>query len=356
MVAGPLEHENQSDEISLYEIVDFFVSNLTTIVFFIILSAVIGLVISIALPVKYEASAQIQTTHVAILNVDPISRILDIKSSPVEAKEVLAEKLKSPTYFDQSTIQACELNKSDNPELTLSKSLNSSITRNSNFVSIRFQAASPSSAKACLESVLRNVVANQSKIAAPLIDNIQVALKTLNEQLQAAQTVQQQLLKQNIEKLNIARAKLESDQKFVDQFSKEALSFKFDDPQFSASALLLSTLITKQNDIKELEIEINKMQMEVDSKTTSKDNEVLELLKQVNDVKNALTAPQTKPASFATPIYAPNERVEPKRSIIVVVSVLVGFMLSIVFLLGRRAWRHLEAQRAAKRHHGVTPL
>jgi len=304
------------------------------------------------LPVKYEASAVIEPAKVANATFNAETKALVFTSSPFESKEILAEKLKPPTYFNDITVSSCGLENETNPVAKLAKELNSSIARNSNFVAVSFKASSPQLAKDCLEGTLLNIISNQDIIAASLIDKLEISMRTINAQLESTKTEQKQLPIFNREKLAIAKAKLEANLNFVDQFSKDALTFKFDNPQFSASAsaLLLNTLVKKQNDIKELELEINRLQFEVDTNITSKDSEVLQLSQQLQDYQNALTPPLTKSASFALPIYVPDQKVEPKRSIIMLVSVFAGFALSVMFLLGRKALRHMQAQRLARLH------
>jgi LPS O-antigen subunit length determinant protein (WzzB/FepE family) len=336
-----VDTETSEDEISIVDIYDFFATNLLTIVIWVVVAIGAGAVVAFSLPVKFEASAVIEPARVGSTSL----RNKEIGSEFVESKEILAEKLKSPTYFDDKTISDCGFEGEINSRLALTTAMSSSIARNSNFVSINFKAASPELATICLEAILENIVEQQNKLAAPLIERLNIAFQTLNQQFNAAKTEQKQLSTYNREKLAVAQTKLAANQAFVDQFSKDALSFKFDNTQFSASALLLNTLISKQNDIKQLELEINRLQFEVNGNITTKDNEVLELGKQLNDLKNAMNEPLTRKASFATPIYAPDQKVEPKRSIIMLVSVFAGFALSVMFLLGRKALRHVQAQR-----------
>jgi LPS O-antigen subunit length determinant protein (WzzB/FepE family) len=342
-----VDTETSEDEISIVDIYDFFATNLVTIVIWVVVAIGVGAVVAFSLPVKFEASAVIEPAKVANSIFNPENKTLVFTSSPVESKEILAEKLKLPTYFNDKTVMSCGLENETNPQAKLAKDLNSSIARNSNFVAISFKANSPQLAKDCLEGTLLNIVSNQDLIATSLKDKLEIGMRTVNAQLESAKAEQKQLPIFNREKLTNAKAKLEADQKFVEQFSKDALTFKFDNPQFSASALLLNTLVTKQNDIKQQVLEINRLQFEVDTNITSKDSEVLQLSQQLQDYQNALTPPLTKPASFATPIYAPDQKVEPKRSIIMLVSVFAGFALSVMFLLGRKALRHVQAQRLA---------
>jgi LPS O-antigen subunit length determinant protein (WzzB/FepE family) len=335
------------DEISLIDIYEFFAENFKTIVLSGLGALIIGTVVAFMLPVKYEAKGAIEPAQIATIITDPLTKALEFKSTPVESIAVLAEKLKSPTYFSSPTLEACELPNKLVGASDLANSLNVQIERNSSFVSIKYRTTGPELAQACLQATLEDVIRQQQKLMEPAVDNLNVLFKTLTDQLVTAKNDQKQLLLQNKEKLKVAVQKRLSDQNFVDQFSKEVLSFKFDNNQFSASALLLNTLISKQNDIRQLDIEINRLQFEVDNKITIRDNELLELNKRLNETRNALAAPSTRTASFATPIYAPDQKVEPKRSIIMLVSVFAGFALSVMFLLGRKALRHVQAQRLA---------
>ncbi len=117
---------------------------------------------------------------------------------------------------------------------------------------ISFKGFSKDIAINCLYAVLIDIKRNQAMLALPYIDNLEMVFRTINDQLKTAKTEQKQLLVQNKELLEVTRKKLNAAQSFVDQFSKEALFFKFDDTQFSASALLVSTILSKKNEIKDL--------------------------------------------------------------------------------------------------------
>jgi LPS O-antigen subunit length determinant protein (WzzB/FepE family) len=332
---------SSTNQISIFDIYEFFLKNLKTIALWVIAAVCIGAIVAFSLPVKYEASAAIDTARVGVI-ASLTNQNTDFEL--VEPKELLAEKLKLPTYYSENTIKSCGFADETNPRLALTKEISSSIARNSNFVTVNFQAETPALATACLDTVLANIISQQNKLAAPKIERLKIALQTLTQQFDNAKTEQKQLLTYNREKLAVANTKLEANQAFVDQFSKDALSFKFDNQQFSASALLLNTLVSKQNDIKQLELDISRLQFEVNGSITAKDNEVLELSKKLDDLKNAMKEPLTKQASFATPVYAPDQKVEPKRAIIMIFSLFAGFALSIIFLLGRSALRHAKAQ------------
>lgn len=177
---------------------------------------------------------------------------------------------------------------------------------------------------------------------------MEVALANAELELQANITERDQQRIKNREKLKVAKMKLVAAQNFVQKFSQEELQFKFDDPQFSASALLLSTLMGKQNEIKDLEIQISALEMEVAANLTDKDQRVRALTNQVTEMKNALLPPATKHATFASPVYAPNVKVEPKRSIVVLLGLITGSFMCLLFLVGVRIRNNLHKQIAEK--------
>jgi hypothetical protein len=124
-------------------------------------------------------------------------------------------------------IKSCGLEKESKPEETLVKELNSSIARNSNFVSISFKAESPQLAKECLEVTLQNIISNQNIIATRLIENPEVGMRTINDQLVSAKTEQKLFSIYNREKLADAKVNLENNKKFVSQFSNDGLTSNF---------------------------------------------------------------------------------------------------------------------------------
>lgn len=318
------------EELSLLDIYTFFRDSWKTLAGFTALGVTAGAIAAFALPEKFQASALIEPAAVASKSVEPAA--------------VLTEKMRSPTYYSDATLQSCGVNSDANPPKKLVDMLKPNLARNSQYVSVSYKAQSPAEAANCLESVLKDVVNNQAEIAKPLINNMEVILGNAEQELAASKTERDQQRIKNREKLNVAKTKLITAQTFVEQFSKGSLQFKFDDPQFSASALLLSTLISKQNEIKDLEIQINALELEIGANLTDKDQQVRSLTNTVTEMKNALLAPATRPASFAAPVYASDTKVEPKRSVVMVVGLIGGGFFGLLLLVGGRVRNKLRQQ------------
>lgn len=307
------------NEISLLDIYEFFRDGWKTLIGFSILGLSAGLITAFVLPEKFQASALIEPASVA--------------SKGVESVSVLVEKMKSPTYYSPETIGACDLDNQINPAKLLVDRLKPTVPRNSPYASVSYLSKSSADAAKCIEFVLKDVSNNQAQISKPLVNNMEVALSNAELELQATVTERDQQRIKNREKLKVAKTKFAAAQDFVEKFSKDGLQFKFGDPQFSASALLLSTLISKQNEVKDLEIQISALEMEIAANLTDKDQQVRSLTSRVTEMKNALSSPGTKPATFAAPIYASNVKVEPKRSLVTVIGLFAGGLVGLLVLI-----------------------
>lgn len=272
--------DNENAEINLLDIYMFFKDGWKWIAASMLVCSLAGVVYALLATPIYEATANIEMAVVA--NV------------VVEAPAVLAEKLKIPTYYSTETINACGSNDSQVSGESLAQDLKPVINKNAPILIINYRNKSVDKAKKCLEAVLENIRADQNQISRPTLNSKQHLLKSLGD-------------------------KLESAEKIKHQFGGKALSFDFNDPKFSASTLLMSTLLAN-------------------------DREITDLRNQIFELNAALSAPQTREAYLSAPIYAPSKRVEPKRSRIVLGAVLGGLFLGLFFLLGKKGRIYLKQQ------------
>jgi uncharacterized protein involved in exopolysaccharide biosynthesis len=89
--------------------------------------------------------------------------------------------------------------------------------------------------------------------------------------------------------------------------------------------------------------------MQVQAKFTSEDVDLFRLQDQIADRQASLEAPATRNAQFATPIYAPDVKVSPKRALITVIAILVGGFAGLILLIGRRAYRAISEREASRK-------
>jgi len=210
-----------------------------------------------------------------------------VAGKPIETAPILAEKLKLPLYYSNNTFKACRIeNALPSPGDFLAKQLNPIANKNAPIVSIRFKGGTADDARLCLESVVSDITNQQNTLLTPILNIKQSQFHALQQKLEASEKL--------ITLLPVKDGKL-----------------VFDDSKFSGSALLLGTLLSKENGIRELRNEINEMQI-------------------------ALAVPQTQGTTLVTPIYAPDVKAEPKRALIMLASAICGLFLGVLFFALRK--------------------
>ena len=274
------EFETADDEISLLDIVRFFIDNKLFIAAVTILSGLAGLGVGFWMPAQYEATMNVQMAMVT--------------NSPIEAPNLVVEKMKLPLYFSSSTWEVCDTDEEMTPSRTLAKKLNPILNKNAPFIGLTYRATSPEAAKACLQAVLEDIRIKQAVLAEPILKQKQAFLATLKDKLASAE----QLAK---------------------YFSNQKQDFQFKDERFSANALILTTRLSKDNEIKDLR------------------NQIVEL-------EISLSPPQTQETYLAAPLYASPQKVAPSRSLILAIALMAGFFFSICFVLARKAWGAMRSQ------------
>ena len=285
------------DEISLMDVYEFLADGWKTILATAFIGTSIGIVTSMVLPEQFEAKALIESARVASLTDSTNST----NSTYVEPITVLAEKMRSPTYYDGKTLAVC-VNEGEGSNLEdLAKSLNANVARNSNFVSVSYRAESRENAVRCLEQVLEIVIARQKTLAAA---NLTSVLSNLEN------------LKKKADELRKTVKQLESDR---------GAQFKFRDIEYSAAALITVTL-------------------------QSKAQELLATENQISTTESMLKQPNTQDAKFATPIFASEQRVSPRRSLIVMISAIGSLFLGVLILVLRKAVVSMKKQREERQN------
>ena len=282
------------DEISLMDVYDFLADGWKTILATAFIGTSIGIVTSMVLLEQFEAKALIESAKVASLTNST-------NSTYVESITVLAEKMRSPTYYDSKTLAVC-VNEGEGGNLeALAKSLNANVARNSNFVSVSYRAESRENAARCLEQVLEIVIARQKTLADA---NLTSVLSNLEN------------LKKKADELRKTVKQLESDR---------GAQFEFKNIEYSAAALITVTL-------------------------QSKVQELLATENQISAAESMLKPPNTQDAKFATPIFASEQRVSPRRSLIVMTSAIGSLFLGVLILMLRKVIASTKKQREERQN------
>jgi LPS O-antigen subunit length determinant protein (WzzB/FepE family) len=260
------------DEISLKDIIDFLVESWKAIVLTGLLGTAGAVAYLLVTPNQYQATANFQVARVA--------------GSDVESPALLVEKLKIPTFYSQKSHLACIATETADSGATIAKNLKPTLAKTAPIISITYKATSSEDARSCLEAVLDDVRISQNFLSKPILDAKATQLLTLKQ-------------------------KLESSEKFVKKLPNS--NFDFSDSKFSSSSLLLATTIMKENQVKDLQV-------------------------QISDMEASLLDPQTREAFLMAPIHAPLQKVSTKRAITLIGGLMGGLLLGLLFMLGRRVW------------------
>ena len=268
------------DEISLVDIVQFFIENYRVFIKFTLACGALGAAYAFFAPAQYEATMNIQMAMVA--------------NTPVESPAVLVEKMKLPLYFSENTWGKCDTDEDLTPSRTLTKRLNPVLNKQAPFIGFSFRADSPLESQHCLLAVLEDVQQKQSLLSAPIIEQKNAYLQTLKTKLAVAEQVSQFL-------------------------SSHKQDFKFKDERFSANALILATSLNNGKEINDLR-------------------------NQITELEISLSPPQTQATYLAAPIYASQQAVAPKKILVISLALLIGVFAALFFLLGRTAWDRIKPQ------------
>jgi LPS O-antigen subunit length determinant protein (WzzB/FepE family) len=260
------------DEISLKDIIDFLVESWKAIVFTGLLGTAGAVAYLLVTPNQYQVTANFQVAKVV--------------GSDVESPALLLEKLKIPTFYSQKTLSVCNVTEKIDPGAIIAKNLKPTLTKTAPIINITYKAKSIEDARRCLEAVLDDIRTSQNLLSKPILTIKAIQLLTLKQ-------------------------KLESSEKFINKLPNS--NFDFSDSKFSSSSLLLATTIMKENEVKDLRVQINEMEI-------------------------SLVDPQTKEAFLTAPIHAPQQKVSPKRAITLIGGLMGGLLLGLLFMLGQKVW------------------
>ena len=243
----------------------------------------------------------------------------------------------------------CGLTDSSNSRVSFVAGLSPSVVRNSNFVPVSYQAESVSAAKACLESVLADIVANQQPKITGSVNFTKTEIANAQSELdQARQTIQIQQSDRD-ERLAVARDQLDTARQEL-----RLLSQSQGNDGSAADTNNAVQVLNKRFEVQELESTILGLQSNFNRMFSDRYNQVSRLTHRLAALQAAIEPPNTREAQFVTPVFAPDNKVSPRRSLIVVISLLLGGFLGLMVLIGRRAMKHIRAHEAERRAKALT--
>ncbi len=175
------------DEISIKDIIDFFIESWKTI----LLTTILGLLGASAYvwltPNTYEGAMQVQMAQLASgtgnNNVSPLG-------INMEDPLVLIARLKMPSIYDQANIDACSLTGKPNAPEILAKKVNSTqLKGNNSVVEVKIQDASVKQVAQCLENIFEKIRTTQNAIKEPFLNEAKQKVITYEAKLKESKSV-----------------------------------------------------------------------------------------------------------------------------------------------------------------------
>ena len=273
MQTHDVDTANDSDLIRISDVMAFFEDTWRQIAMGAFLAACIGTAYAWLDQPQYKATVSVQLAKVT--NVD------------VEAPSVVLEKVLVPSYFVPSTLIACGVDTASETVGSMAKIINPVLSKTSALLALSVKRPSVQEAKSCLDAVLVDIRSNQNDVAQGMLKLKQAQIAALRGKLDVAEQV-------------------------LRLYPSNTKHADFSGERYAGAALLFAMSSVKQA-------------------------EVSDLRARISDLELALLEPQTRQASFATPITALNAPVGPSKPLIVALALLLGATLAIIYLLLRRA-------------------
>jgi capsular polysaccharide biosynthesis protein len=273
------------DEISLKDIIDFLVESWKAILATGVLGVLAGGTYIAVTPNKYEATAQIEMAKInSNSNSNSNSNNNNNNNNPlglnIEDPNLLIARMKLPSSYDQASIVACGYEGKKQAAERLAKMIKVSLSKGTQMVEIKATGLSQEQATQCAQSVFNNIKQSQKMIAEPIIEEAKTKLARYATRLQEAQT-------------------------FISKADKSGSSM---------SAAYLST----RDEMKHITDEMTRL----------------------NDLISSASNRHTK---LVSPIYAPENKVSPKRTIVLCAGLFAGLVLGLLLILGKRGYNSYKA-------------
>lgn len=230
------------------------------------LGILIGICYVVIFPARYEVFCAVETSMVA--------------GMAVESPAMLSEKAKLPNYFSHTTQQLCEPDSTNHDNGTLNAVLKTTYLKNTNNLNLTVSMADANQATVCMNKIVEEMDAQQSKLRESLLAQKQSQLEAMNAQI-----------------------------KLIDESAADIQALtkhRVKDHQFEASVWLLTT-------------------------TQTMAEELHQLRKSQQDLQQSLLTQNTHGVRLLTPVWTPQDTTEPAAWLVLLLASLLGWLGEFAF-------------------------
>jgi capsular polysaccharide biosynthesis protein len=173
------------DEISLKDIIDFFIESWKAIILTGLLGIVGATVYFWVTPNQYQATAQIQIGQYSVNDSSTNPVVVNI-----ESPNLLLARLKLPATYSTKEIQACGLEYSKSPSEALAEKAKFSAVKGlETWIELKINHESKEIAIVCAQSLFESIKTSQNEIIKPSIDKAKESLLKYQDKSNNAQSL-----------------------------------------------------------------------------------------------------------------------------------------------------------------------
>ena len=342
---------SDDDEISLLDIYDFLRDGWKTLFGVSAFGLIIGVVTAFVLPVKYQASAMLDSGRVGALILGTNTGGREVSSQELDPMPVLADKMKSPGFYSAETVLACGMVDSSGARAALASALSANVPRGSTFVSLTYQTDSAAAARVCLEAVLQDVIRNQAAALDVAKSRLNDERIQLQRQLDSLIADQERLEAARRDSLLLTQEQLRQTRATLQNLDNDLVQ-----RATTTDAISVMVLLNLRSDVQQLESALGALQTSLTAARFDTPTQVAALSDRLTNLKVAIEAPNTQSARYVTGVSAPESPVAPKRNLIIVLGLLIGGFVGLMVLIGQRALFHIRAHERQRAQMRVKPL
>jgi LPS O-antigen subunit length determinant protein (WzzB/FepE family) len=179
----------QSEQLNIWEVLHVLRSQWRWPIVGALCGALIGFLIYLVLPPKFEATVVISPARVGSLVISATGNSL-VQGSEPESAALMIERFKQPSFYSATIRERCHVRDEPSYQMGMAKDLNANIVKLPNptlqslsLAKLSWNADSPTTAHDCLTAIVQVVTEVQNTIAAPVMAKLAAQRKITQDQL-----------------------------------------------------------------------------------------------------------------------------------------------------------------------------
>ena len=313
-------HVGMDDKISLTDILNAITKNRNLIASLTLVSILLGV---FYLQVTPQSHISYGLINIATFEGKPLFSITEYK-----------EIIKQPNFYSKDTLKKCfseSVANSYKDREDLSNNITVTPLPNSNLLKFRLYANRQYILQ-CAESILSDLNLYEDKTFSSLFTTRLSQLEIYEKKLKDSND--KKLAYESAKKNEIEnyKSRIKLVEEFEDNNPLTKQSFNFTDEQFGARSLMISTLLNKGIEKRDLAAKIIEIENSLSLGINPQKNEINDLINAISDLRLKLNTAQSKKSAFTSPLNIDELSTFPKPTLIIALSIFLSLVLSFIVI------------------------